>query len=157
MVVLNDYGYAPWTLPGIGLEFEQYSLMCTMLGNGQPDNCGYGCDEPDEFKKVVTLNATTGVTKEIKYDYCESGGCKIPFPTKDSVDYHPDPFIEFGVHLDNATGMWMSTGFRGYKGGSHPCKRTCEWFEGLVAVGEETVEEVRAAAGVSDAESAAFV
>merc|ERR1711966_352218 len=83
MVVLNDYGYAPWTLPGIGLEFEEYSLMCTVRDDGQPGNCGYGCDEPDEFKMMYTLPGTN-TTKELKYDYCENGGCKIPFPMTDA-------------------------------------------------------------------------
>lgn len=68
-VVLNDYGYAPWTLMGNGLAWEDYSLLCTINSNGRPDECGFGC-------------------KDAAGDYC-SGGCKIPF------NGYNDPFIEF--------------------------------------------------------------
>jgi len=127
MVVLNDYGFAPWTLMGIGLEFEQFSLMCTVLGNGQPDDCGYGCDEPDDFEGVI--NGYDFKEMGNDYAYCKKGGCKIPFPASGAMD-PSDPFLEFAVAMNNDTGMWESTGFRGYST-HNPCKRTCEWYNGL--------------------------
>merc|ERR1711966_620079 len=71
MVVLNDYGYAPWTLVGNGLAWEERSIMCTWNSKGQPQVCGFGCENPAGSAK-----------------YCD-GGCKIPNPTNN------DPFIEF--------------------------------------------------------------
>jgi len=124
MVVLNDYGYAPWTLMGIGLEFEEFSLMCTVLGNGQPDDCGYGCDEPDDFEGVI--DGYNFKERGNDYGYCKNGGCKIPFDSSMST---VDPFIEFGV-VQNEAGRFVSQGFRGYSK-HNPCKRTCEWFKEL--------------------------
>jgi len=69
MVVLNDYGYAPWTLMNNGLAWEEHSLMCTVKADGTPGKCGYGC-------------------KDLKgAEYCK-GGCKIP----DAGNM--DPFLE---------------------------------------------------------------
>jgi len=110
MVVLNDYGFAPHTLPGVGLEWEETSIMCTTTEDGFPDDCGYGCEDPDEF-----------VYGDLKYEYCV-GGCKIPFTSVDSNI--SDPFLEFSVNTEG-----KSMGFRGYDGPIHPCKRTCETLE----------------------------
>ena len=43
MVVLNDYGYAPRILTGLGYEWEDHPLLCTVDGTGRPNECGYGC------------------------------------------------------------------------------------------------------------------
>lgn len=43
MVVLNDYGYAPRILTGLGFEWEDHPLLCKVDGTGRPSNCGYGC------------------------------------------------------------------------------------------------------------------
>jgi len=145
MVVLNDYGYAPWTLPGIGLEFEEYSLMCTVRDDGQPGNCGYGCDEPDKFE-TTWVNPLTMQNQTVKYDYCEDGGCKIPFPVPIG-SYTADPFVEFGMRPSADGTMMESFGFRGFQG-ANPCKRTCSWFEAFNLTMSEGV--------VVDATGAAF-
>ena len=119
MVVLNDYGYAPWTLPYIGIEFEEQQLLCTFSNEGIPIDCGYGCKTPQNSagKKV---------------DYCKDG-CKIPFSNKNLTSISTtadasgkyllqgtaDPLIEFYVD-DDGTSM----GFRGWDDGN-PCERSC--------------------------------
>jgi len=113
MVVLNDYGFAPWTLPMIGLEFEKQSLMCTVDTRGIPDNCGYGCGDPDKW-------TSEGKGKDFdEFTYCK-GGCKIPWVTEPVTV--ADPFIEFKIDAKEG----KSLGFRADKGPfDSPCKRTC--------------------------------
>jgi len=83
MVVLNDYGYAPGTLMGNGLAWEDYPLMCNVNAQGRPEHCGFGCEEPDGDA-----------------EYCGEG-CKIPFAP------YNDPFVEHtpagfrGSHIRN--------------------------------------------------------
>ena len=112
MVVLNDYGYAPWTLPYIGIEFEEQQLLCTFSNEGIPIDCGYGCKTPQNSagKKV---------------DYCKDG-CKIPFSNPGlgaengtNIAGIADPLIEFYVD-EYGTSM----GFRGWDDGN-PCERSC--------------------------------
>lgn len=121
MVVLNDFGYAPWTLPAIGIEFEEVSLLCTIDDRGMPDKCGYGCNNPDDY----VLKDGDTITAE--WEYCK-GGCKIPFSNPHAN--HSDPFVEFEMDAEG-----HSMGFRGYgSGGSNeffngPCERTCaSWY-----------------------------
>eukprot|EP00854_Cymbomonas_tetramitiformis_P009461 gene9461-11212_t len=110
MIVLNDYGYAPWTLPWVGLEWEKYSIMCTIGEDGMPEDCGYGCQDP-KWKY-----------EEEGFEYC-TGGCKIPFNNGATYDtgsqtlqLSHDPFLEHTVN-----------GFRGFDC-PNVCERSCQWF-----------------------------
>ena len=42
-VVMNDYGYAPRVLTGLGFEWEDHPILCRVDGTGRPDKCGFGC------------------------------------------------------------------------------------------------------------------
>jgi len=116
MVVLNDYGYTPWTLPGIGLEFEKEQLLCTFSQEGIPIDCGYGCKTP---------KLTVDKPHDTKAKYCEDG-CKIPFSNIALADM-ADPFLEFAT---NAT-TGESLGFRGWEDGN-PCDRTCDSLKAML-------------------------
>jgi sodium/potassium-transporting ATPase subunit alpha len=119
MVVLNDYGYAPWTLPMIGLEFEKVTLMCTIDGRGMPLDCGYGCNTPEKYKSDAL-----GIEE---YEYCK-GGCKIPFSTGTEMPM-VDPFLEFRVNNDTGASM----GFYSTGPFPSPCQRTCQNYWALEA------------------------
>ncbi|XRB13570.1 sodium/potassium-transporting ATPase subunit alpha [Pseudoscourfieldia marina] len=110
LVVLNDFGYPPWVLPWVGLDWDDYSLMCKPRGDGAPSTCGYGCDNP----KAASYDAQIGKNRTSEMEYCK-GGCKIP-------DFGAvDPFVEFGTE-----------GFRGFTFGTEAaCGRSCKWFEAL--------------------------
>jgi len=105
LIVLNDYGYSPRILMGLGREWEEYPVLCTVKGNGAPGACGFGCEEP-------SFDAKYGFEVAKADKWCTQG-CNIP-------EYgYMDPFIE---HTEN--------GFRGFGAGGDvaTCGRTCDWF-----------------------------
>jgi len=100
MVVLNDYGYVPRILMGCGLSWQEDSVLCDLNQHHRPEQCGYGCEEPDD-----------PLYDRDELKYCEKG-CPIPF------DGTFDPFSEM-----------TPSGFRGFGAGKEAvCGRTCEWF-----------------------------
>ena len=105
LIVLNDYGYTPRILMGLGRDWEDYPVMCTVHGNGSPGACGFGCASPDFDKKYGFGDVGKGEK------WCTQG-CTIPPYGK----YDP-----FGEHT--------SDGFRGFDQGTDAtCARTCDWF-----------------------------
>ena len=104
LIVLNDYGYSPRILMGLGADWEDAPVMCTVKGNGAPGACGFGCGEP-KFDNVG-YGKVEGDRK-----WCEDG-CPIP-----GYGY-ADPFVESTFD-----------GFRGFDAGEEAvCGRTCAWF-----------------------------
>lgn len=50
MAVLNDYGYSWSTLPGLGINWTNYPMICSLGTNSYglgPRECGFGCGEPE--------------------------------------------------------------------------------------------------------------
>jgi len=103
MVVLNDFGYVPRILMGVGRSWEDESVLCSLSHHLRPDKCGYACEEPDD-----------ALYKELDEKYCENG-CPIPFQGL------ADPFSEM-----------TDQGFRGFGAGEDAvCARTCAWWNDL--------------------------
>ena len=108
LIVLNDFGYTPRILMGLGREWEDYPVMCSVHGDGSPGVCGFGCAEPDYDKSLMG-----NIINDDKW--CKKG-CNIPMAG------YADPFIEM-----------TSQGFRGFDNGyadttQATCGRTCDWF-----------------------------
>ena len=112
LIVLNDYGYSPKILQGLGQDWEDYPVMCTLGENGSPADCGFGCAEPKWDDKYVG-GYEQHVGKIEKADRWCTDGCNIPIADLG------DPFIEH-----------TPQGFRGFgpMGVEGTCGRSCDWF-----------------------------
>ncbi len=42
MVAMNDYGYAPWILPGLGHKWDDHPLLCRIGSDGRVRVCVWG-------------------------------------------------------------------------------------------------------------------
>lgn len=140
-IVLNDYGFNPKILPGLGgvNTWQQYSVICKQDTDLKAQHCGYGCEDPaweDYYDKV--LHMPYKATDDIKEEYCK-GGCKIPFATSATgsegltnpfssnttglqiaeTSISKDPFIEF-----------TTEGFRGFDC-PDVCSRSCSWYDDI--------------------------
>eukprot|EP00199_Chlamydomonas_sp_CCMP681_P000009 CAMPEP_0119101430 /NCGR_PEP_ID=MMETSP1180-20130426/476_1 /TAXON_ID=3052 ORGANISM="Chlamydomonas cf sp, Strain CCMP681" /NCGR_SAMPLE_ID=MMETSP1180 /ASSEMBLY_ACC=CAM_ASM_000741 /LENGTH=1208 /DNA_ID=CAMNT_0007085549 /DNA_START=49 /DNA_END=3675 /DNA_ORIENTATION=+ len=113
-VALNDYGYPPRILLGLGLGWPLHPLICTNGGAGDAaiTSCGFGCDSSSNLgAQLQSLNPALNINA----NYC-SQGCFQP-PTSALQD----PFSEM-----------TSLGFRGFAAGAVAvCARTCEWYNSL--------------------------
>lgn len=117
VVVMNDLGYVPGTLMGLGQGFDRIPTLCTINGDGAPSDCGFGCVSPPNQGLYRQQN-------ERGAGFCRDG-CTIPFPGT------YDPFSEF-----------TPEGFRGLAAGEvATCGRTCEWYRGLSAQDRTTYLE----------------
>ncbi|KXZ52251.1 hypothetical protein GPECTOR_10g882 [Gonium pectorale] len=123
-VTMNDYGYAPWTLPGLGHKWDKGQLLCTVGDAGQPSRCGFACDSFNANAVRSAVSDAAGLTPAQEAalaaatpDFC-ADGCF-------SNNAYNDPFSEF------APG---GLGFRGFAAGvAATCSRTCAWYSGLSA------------------------
>mmetsp|Transcript_503 Transcript_503/g.1740 ORF Transcript_503/g.1740 Transcript_503/m.1740 type:complete len:1169 (+) Transcript_503:286-3792(+) len=125
MVVLNDYGYPPRELIGLGLEWEEWSLMCSSDDRNRPGSCGYGCGSPKFDNDFYDQDIFQGDDNFSKY--CEDG-CRAPCVlgegecTEEVFVASADPFSEFDED--------------GYRGGDF-CDLTCENYCEKVYTGSD--------------------
>ncbi|PSC70763.1 sodium potassium-transporting ATPase subunit alpha-1 [Micractinium conductrix] len=149
MAVLNDYGYAWSTLPGLGINWSNYPMICTAGPTKygiQSTRCGFGCEAPQESWNGVTTLYGQYAARGDSFKFCQDG-CAAPF------NGTADPFVEFSEF-----------GFRGFAPSgpqlSDPvqavCGRTCGWFAGLSAdtraffVRQNDIFRARLGAGLVD-------
>ncbi|KAG2438556.1 hypothetical protein HXX76_005107 [Chlamydomonas incerta] len=125
-VAMNDYGYTPWVLPGLGHKWDDHPLLCR-IGDGQAKECGFGCAGADyngiqnSIISAAGLNSTSAAAMVSASSQFCGDGCQ----GFNSYNNASDPFSEF------APG---GAGFRGFAAGvGAVCARTCSWYLGLTA------------------------
>ncbi|KAL4422112.1 hypothetical protein ABPG77_003397 [Micractinium sp. CCAP 211/92] len=149
MAVLNDYGYSWGTLVGLGINWTNYPMICTVGDNSSglgSRECGFGCGEPAKtVNGLQTLYGQYSARTE-NLEFCRNG-CPIPF------NGTADPFVEFsefGFRGFPAEGQWLSDAVEAV------CSRTCAWFRSLTAeqsaffIQQNDIFRARLAAGAID-------
>eukprot|EP00198_Chlamydomonas_reinhardtii_P006957 XP_001696293.1 sodium/potassium-transporting ATPase alpha subunit [Chlamydomonas reinhardtii] len=125
-VAMNDYGYTPWVLPGLGHKWDDLPLLCR-IGDGQTKECGFGCGTTDYagIQNAVISAARLNSTSAAAMVSATAGFCGDGCQGLNSYNNASDPFSEF------APG---GAGFRGFAAGvGAVCARTCNWYLGLSA------------------------
>ncbi|EFJ52783.1 hypothetical protein VOLCADRAFT_78789 [Volvox carteri f. nagariensis] len=125
-VCMNDYGYNPRVMYGIGHSWDDAQLLCSIRDDGTVSKCGFGCKGPNSAAVTEAVVAAAGLAKfsaaaaamrTATADFCKEG-CF-------ASNNYSDPFSEF------APG---GRGFRGFALGPEAvCSRTCSWYNGLGA------------------------
>jgi hypothetical protein len=133
LIVINDLGYRPHTLLGMGRAWNNAPMMCLVNPDGSVHDCGFGCGGLPSSGPLMLPNASSTAITQLLGARTTSSGSSINTMSMDSACRNGCPEPGPNDILDPFISMTQG-GFRGFAAGAEAvCGRSCEWHASLSA------------------------